>query len=179
VDGIVLSCVPLIGDFLLSCRCFISRRKHAMAEALGVGRAVDAKTALWRWRRCRASTCGRCVSPEEAHLHPGKLVKLLYGAMLSATAGFRRQATGKTGGLSLGSVFLFGHSPPVAWGQNIPGMEPGYQWAPDSFGLEYEDIYLKAKDGVSLHAWLVWPSSRRSPSSKKAAPVVLFFQVLK
>lgn len=59
---------------------------------------------------------------------------------------------------------------------NIPGIEPGYQWAPDSFGLEYEDIYLKAKDGVSLHAWLVWPSSRRSPSSKKSAPVVLFFQ---
>lgn len=61
--------------------------------------------------------------------------------------------------------------------QNIPGVEPGYYWEPDAFGLEYEDVRLQTKDGVSLHAWLVWPSSGLMRRRKKDAPVVLFFQV--
>jgi len=59
---------------------------------------------------------------------------------------------------------------------NIPGVEPGYYWEPDAFGLEYEDVRLQTKDGVSLHAWLVWPSSGLMRRRKKDAPVVLFFQ---
>ena len=54
-------------------------------------------------------------------------------------------------------------------------MSSGYPYQPDEFGLEFEDVWLEAGDGVKLHAWMMWPA-RWAAEQRRRRPVVVFFQ---
>lgn len=57
----------------------------------------------------------------------------------------------------------------------LPGLPRSYPFYPDAFGLQYEDIWIHAADGVRLNAWLLWPS-HWGPTRRPAHPVIVFFQ---
>ncbi|XP_064936874.1 alpha/beta hydrolase domain-containing protein WAV2-like isoform X1 [Musa acuminata AAA Group] len=52
----------------------------------------------------------------------------------------------------------------------LPGLARAYPITPARLRLDYEDVFLRAADGVRLHAWFV----KHSPP--KPGPTVLFFQ---
>ena len=56
---------------------------------------------------------------------------------------------------------------------------------PDRFGLDYEDVWLTAADGVKLHAWLLRApagggdgvaSGNAAPRPRARGPLLIFFQ---
>uniref|UniRef100_A0A1D1ZF23 Protein bem46 n=1 Tax=Anthurium amnicola TaxID=1678845 RepID=A0A1D1ZF23_9ARAE len=52
----------------------------------------------------------------------------------------------------------------------LPGLSKSYPFTPARLRLDYEDVWLRAADGVRLHAWFV----KHSP--ERAGPTILFFQ---
>ncbi|CAA7395651.1 unnamed protein product [Spirodela intermedia] len=52
----------------------------------------------------------------------------------------------------------------------LPGLSKSYPMTPARLRLKYEDVWLRASDGVRLHAWFIRQSSKRS------GPTILFFQ---
>lgn len=57
----------------------------------------------------------------------------------------------------------------------IPGIPKGYINIPRDFGLEFEDIWIRAKDGTKLHAWMMWNGGIPQVEAK-TKPLVVFFQ---
>lgn len=57
----------------------------------------------------------------------------------------------------------------------IPGAPRGYVATPTDYGLDFEDIWIRAKDGVNLHAWMVWRKELDEDQAKHL-PLVVFFQ---
>ena len=77
--------------------------------------------------------------------------------------------------------------PPQIYIPKIPGVPDEIPFYPDRFGLDYEDVWLTAADGVKLHAWLLRPgggggmgggagpqSAHRAPRAR--GPLLIFFQ---
>ncbi|CAI7752627.1 unnamed protein product [Closterium sp. NIES-54] len=52
----------------------------------------------------------------------------------------------------------------------VPGATREYPFTPDRLRMHFEDVWLTAKDGVKLHAWLL----KYTPSTR--GPTVLFLQ---
>ncbi|XP_062187489.1 alpha/beta hydrolase domain-containing protein WAV2-like isoform X2 [Phragmites australis] len=52
----------------------------------------------------------------------------------------------------------------------LPGLARAYPFTPARLGLAYEDVWLRAADGVRLHSWFI----RHSPTCR--GPTILFFQ---
>lgn len=65
----------------------------------------------------------------------------------------------------------------------IPGVPDDIPFYPDRFGLDYEDVWLTAADGVKLHAWLLRApaggggvGSANAPRPRVRGPLLIFFQ---
>ncbi|CAN6226036.1 unnamed protein product, partial [Urochloa humidicola] len=52
----------------------------------------------------------------------------------------------------------------------LPGLARAYPITPARLRLSYEDVWLRAADGVRLHSWFI----RHSPTCR--GPTILFFQ---
>ena len=52
------------------------------------------------------------------------------------------------------------------YSENMP---PGYR-NPKEHNMEYEDVYIKTKDGIKLHAWLV-----KANTNMKLCRTLIFF----
>lgn len=60
------------------------------------------------------------------------------------------------GGLACASVaLLVAFQEKLVYVPVIPGMKRGYPITPARLYLRYEDIWLKATDGVRLHSWYI------------------------
>ncbi|KAK9811929.1 hypothetical protein WJX73_000425 [Symbiochloris irregularis] len=57
----------------------------------------------------------------------------------------------------------------------LPGLPNPYVYTPTRFGLQYEDVHFKAKDGTKLHGWMLYPQDWKRGAMRKR-PTVLFFQ---
>lgn len=57
----------------------------------------------------------------------------------------------------------------------IPGVPRGYVASPSEYGMEYEDVWIQAKDGTALHAWMMWRQGI-DVDTVKVLPLVVFFQ---
>lgn len=57
----------------------------------------------------------------------------------------------------------------------LPGLPRDYVVFPPTYGLDYEDIWITAADGVALNAWLMWPQ-HWAPARLYERPVLVFFQ---
>ncbi len=58
-------------------------------------------------------------------------------------------------------------------------MPSDYPYFPEDFNMHYEDLWIKAKDGTRLNAWLMWPRQwgEELPAKRLASrPLVMFFQ---
>ena len=64
------------------------------------------------------------------------------------------------------TLFFFGFAFLLVIGENKivyhPSKYPAGYWQPESYGLQVEDIYFNAPDGVKLHAWFI---PARNPSA--------------
>ena len=59
---------------------------------------------------------------------------------------------------------------------SLPGAPRAeYQYLPARFGLRSEELWLRAADGVRLHAWLCSPGGA-SAAAPSRGPTLLFFQ---
>ena len=84
----------------------------------------------------------------------------------------RYSAYGVTGLVSLGFAALVVFQRKMVYVPSLPGAPRAlYQFKPERFGLTYEELWLVAKDGVRLHAWLC--ASRHVGLQR--GPTVLFF----
>ncbi|KAL0054970.1 hypothetical protein WJX82_005301 [Trebouxia sp. C0006] len=75
--------------------------------------------------------------------------------------------------VGLGLVYQFQEK--LLYLPRIPGVPNEFAYLPDRFGLEYEDVYITAKDGTKLHSWMMWPKGW-SKQKRHSRPTVLFFQ---
>ena len=57
----------------------------------------------------------------------------------------------------------------------IPGVPKKYMAYPIDYGMEYEDIWIRTKDGTKLHAWMMWRKGFDANKVQKL-PLVVFFQ---
>ncbi|KAI8109253.1 hypothetical protein M9435_005665 [Picochlorum sp. BPE23] len=80
------------------------------------------------------------------------------------------------GGLATFTVgLLYALQEKIIYVPVIPGVPRGYIALPEEYGLDYEDIWIRSKDGIKLHAWLMWRKGLDS-EQVKALPLVVFFQ---
>ncbi|KAK9820327.1 hypothetical protein WJX72_009019 [[Myrmecia] bisecta] len=77
--------------------------------------------------------------------------------------------------VGLGLAALWALQEKLIYLPRLPGIPNDFPYLPDSFGLDYEDVELKAEDGTQLHGWFMWPRTWTA-EDKKQRPVVLFFQ---
>ena len=78
------------------------------------------------------------------------------------------------------------HHPTQIYIPKIPGVPDEIPFYPDRFGLDYEDVWLTAADGVKLHAWLLRPPAGGFGGAGAAlaaggpprarGPLLIFFQ---
>lgn len=54
-------------------------------------------------------------------------------------------------------------------------MQEYYKLTPESYGMEYEDVWLKSEDGTKLHAWMI-SLKEWDKESRASRPVIMFFQ---
>lgn len=65
------------------------------------------------------------------------------------------------GGLaSVALVLLVALQDKLVYVPVIPGQPREYPYTPDRLGLEYEDVWLRAADGVKLHGWFIRATPR-------------------
>lgn len=57
----------------------------------------------------------------------------------------------------------------------IPGVPRKYVASPVDYGMDYEDVWIKVKDGTKLHAWLMWRKGL-DMGQVRELPLVIFFQ---
>ena len=124
---------------------------HTVLSRTGAARASWA-VAVPRWHACRQPAAMGVVR------------------LLSRLA--RYSAYGVTGLVSLGFAALVVFQRKMVYVPSLPGAPRAlYQFKPERFGLTYEELWLVAKDGVRLHAWLC--ASRHVGLQR--GPTVLFF----
>lgn len=75
--------------------------------------------------------------------------------------------------MALGLLYLFQEK--IIYVPALPGIPRDYPCYPDAFGLDYEDIWIEASDGVRLNAWLMWPE-HWAMTQRANRPVIVFFQ---
>ncbi|GAQ86154.1 Hypothetical protein KFL_002730120 [Klebsormidium nitens] len=81
------------------------------------------------------------------------------------------------GGLaSVALVLLVALQDKLVYVPVIPGQPREYPYTPDRLGLEYEDVWLRAADGVKLHGWFIRATPRLRSEAAVTGPTVLFFQ---
>ncbi|CAN6199766.1 unnamed protein product, partial [Urochloa humidicola] len=122
----------------------------------------------------RPSSLGRAVALPVATTREGK------GACSSG--GGRRRRRGEMAGwlkalaYGAGGVAVAGLAALVALQERLvyvpvlPGLARAYPITPARLRLSYEDVWLRAADGVRLHSWFI----RHSPTCQ--GPTILFFQ---
>lgn len=80
------------------------------------------------------------------------------------------------GGLYLVGVgLMYFFQEKMVYVPRLPGMPNEFVHLPDKFRLEYEDVWLTTADGVSIHAWLLWPPGWTA-EERKNRPTIIFFQ---
>ena len=95
------------------------------------------------------------------------------GALRLLSRLVRYSAYGVTGLIGVGFAALVVFQRKILYVPSLPGAPRAlYQFKPERFGLTYEELWLVAKDGVKLHAWLC--ASRHVGLQR--GPTLLFFQ---
>ncbi|BDA44881.1 Protein ABHD13 [Coccomyxa sp. Obi] len=82
------------------------------------------------------------------------------------------------GGGSISAVvlgLLYSFQERLIYIPKIPGIPNDFQYYPNDYGLDYEDVDLTAKDGTKLHAWYLHPRGW-TLATRQQRPTVLFFQ---
>ncbi|KAJ8510361.1 hypothetical protein OPV22_000795 [Ensete ventricosum] len=75
------------------------------------------------------------------------------------------------GGVAVvGMVALVAFQERLVYVPVVPGLARAYPITPARLRLDYEDVFLRASDGVRLHAWFI----KQAPP--KPGPTILFFQ---
>ncbi|GMH44444.1 hypothetical protein BSKO_12396 [Bryopsis sp. KO-2023] len=87
----------------------------------------------------------------------------------------RRLAYGAGGLAGVGLGLLYALQEKMLYVPVIPGGERGYEFTPNQFQINHEDMYLHAEDGTKLHAWLLW-DKHWTKESLKTRQTILFFQ---
>ncbi|KAI7839221.1 hypothetical protein COHA_007034 [Chlorella ohadii] len=86
------------------------------------------------------------------------------------------RTAGALGGLvGLAVSLLYFLQEKILYVPRLPGIPNEYPYLPDAFHLNFEDIWLTTKDGLRLHAWLMWPR-HWSAEERRRRPTVLFCQ---
>lgn len=76
-------------------------------------------------------------------------------------------------GLGLSLLYLLQEK--LIYVPRVPGVTNDLVYTPDKFGFKYEDVWLKAEDGIKLHSWFMWPKSW-DLAALRSNPCIMFFQ---
>ncbi|KAJ3698019.1 hypothetical protein LUZ61_001724 [Rhynchospora tenuis] len=83
---------------------------------------------------------------------------------------FKALAYGAGGIAVVGMAALVALQEKLVYVPVLPGVARAYTVTPARFRLTYEDVWLRASDGVRLHSWFI----KHSPNHR--GPTILFFQ---
>lgn len=76
-------------------------------------------------------------------------------------------------GLGLSLLYLLQEK--LIYVPRVPGVTNDLVYKPDAFGFKFEDVWLKAADGVKLHSWFMWPRTW-AEGVLATKPCIIFFQ---
>lgn len=86
------------------------------------------------------------------------------------------RTAGALGGLvGLAVSLLYFLQEKILYVPRLPGIPNDYPYFPDAFHLAFEDVELTTRDGLRLHAWMMWPR-HWSAEERRRRPTVLFCQ---
>lgn len=76
-------------------------------------------------------------------------------------------------GLALGLLYFLQEK--IIYVPRLPGIPNDYPYLPDSFGMAFEDVWVTTRDGLRLHAWIMFPP-HWGEAERRSRPTVMFFQ---